>query len=135
MYLELTRAVVLEAFKQLRGQRRIQTNLAEILGATRNKMLTNGRVYPVKCPRTYCYARDTFHHKLERYSLTEHVERGPDATPFLVRMAKITLLPHRGRRISIFTEATTQLTKAGAGPLPVDKCKTKCLEQPNERGC
>ena len=103
-YSELTRAVGPEAFKQLGAQRRLQVNLAEILGATRYKILIKGLFCPATRPRTYCFARDTFDHVLECYNLADRVERGPNATPFPVQMAKVALLPPRGRRIPIMTD-------------------------------
>ena len=103
--LELTRAEVRVAFKQLGGQLHLQVNLAEILGAARYKVMVGGRVYPAKCPKTYCYTRDTFGHMLERYNLTDRLERGPNATPFLVYMARATILPPRGRRMPIFANS------------------------------
>ena len=106
-YLDLTREIIQEAFKLLRGARRAQVNLAEILGATRFKILTKGKVYHVKCPRTYCYVKDSFEHMLECHSLQEEVRTGVEAVPFLVKMAKITVIPPNTKRIPYMVEYQT----------------------------
>ena len=103
-YLDLTRELIREAFAILRGERRLQVNLARILGAARYKILTQGKVYHVKCPHTFCYERDSFFHMLECYQLVESVEVGVDAVPFLVKMARITLVPGGTMRIPYMVE-------------------------------
>ena len=89
--LRLTRELIREALAVLRGKRRQQVKLARILGAARFKVLTQGRVYHVKCPRTYCFERDSFQHMVQCYGLQEDVVSGADAVPFLVKMARVTL--------------------------------------------
>ena len=103
-FLGLTRALVREAFTVLRGERRQQVNLARILGAARYKVLVHNKVYHVKCPRRRCYAKDSFQHMLQCYDLTERVVTGPDVVPFLVQMAKATLIPEGAKLIPYMVE-------------------------------
>ena len=82
----------------------MQVRLAQILGATRFKVLTEGKVYHVKCPTTYCFERDSFSHMLQCYKLTETVTTGAEAAPFLVKMARITAIPKGTVRIPYMAE-------------------------------
>ena len=59
-YLELTRAIVAEAYKTLRDEEDVQTNLVEILSATRFKTYRGRRVYHTKCARRTCFAVASF---------------------------------------------------------------------------
>ena len=97
--LRLTRQTIAEAFVMLRGKRKQQVALAGVLSATRYKILTEGKVHHTKCPRTYCYECDSFDHMLICYKLTESVQRGGGAAPFLVKMAEVVALPHNHRTI------------------------------------
>ena len=103
-YLNLTREVVREAFTVLRGERHLQVGLAQILGATRYKVLTEGKVYHVKCPKTYCFEKDSFAHMLQCYNLAEEVETGTESVPFLVKMARRTAIPKGTMRIPYMVE-------------------------------
>ena len=103
-YLDLTREIVREAFTVLRGERHLQVGLAQILGATRYKVLTEGKVYHVKCPKTYCFERDSFSHMLQRYDLTKEVETGAESVPFLVKMARRAAIPKGAMRIPYMVE-------------------------------
>ena len=89
--LGLTRELVREAFAALRGKRKQQVSLARILGAARFRVLTQSRMYHVKCPKTYCFERDSFQHMVQFYGVQEHVGPGADVVPFLVKMARATL--------------------------------------------
>ena len=106
-YLELTRTIVAEAYSALRDEREAQTNLVEILGATRFKTYRGRRVYHTKCARPLCFAVDSFAHMLECYSLHDGVRRGPEAVPFLVRIARVTC------------------RKPGAQPIPLSEIVTE----------
>ena len=68
-------------------------NLLRILSATRFRILTKGKLYRAKCPKTYCYSRDSLRHLLECYELTRWVEYGTEGAQFLVRMARVSLAP------------------------------------------
>ena len=103
-FLGLTREIAREAFEMLKGERRLQVNLARILGASRYKVLTQNKVYHVKCPRKTCYEKDSFQHMLHCYHLTELVVTGPDVVPFLVQMAKVTLIPEGTKLIPYMVE-------------------------------
>ena len=92
-YLGVTRPTVEEALKILRGERRVQVNLLRILSATRFRVLTKGKIYHTKCPKRYCFERDSLRHLLECYELTPWVEVGVDGVQFLVRMARASLAP------------------------------------------
>ena len=87
-YLELTRAIVAEAYKTLRDEEDVQTNLVEILSATRFKTYRGRRVYHTKCARRTCFAVGSFAHMLECYSLLASVRKGAEAVPFLARLAR-----------------------------------------------
>ena len=91
VYLDLTRGVVAEAFRRLREDSYAQTNLADILGATRYRVCLGGKLHHTVCPRRYCYQRDSFLHMLDCYHLVDQVQRGPNAAPFLLRLAKNTI--------------------------------------------
>ena len=96
--LGLTRELAREVFWVLRGKRKLQVNLARILGAARFKVLTLGKVYHVKCPKTHCFERDSFQHMLQCYGIAEQMVSGADAVPFLVKMARATL-PVEGAKL------------------------------------
>ena len=115
-YLQVTRPVIKEALAQLCHERQLQTNLAGILCATRFKILVNGRVYHTKCPKTMCYSKDSFGHLLECYSLQQEVLFGPDAVPFLVKMARTTVLPRGKQRIPYFEEYHTEYPRETTPP-------------------
>ena len=89
-HLELTRSVVAEAYSALRDEREAQTNLVEILSATRFKTYRGSRVYHTKCARRLCFSMDSFAHMLECYSLLASVRKGAEAVPFLIRLARRT---------------------------------------------
>ena len=91
--LGLTRAVVAEAYNALRDSREEQHKLTDILGATRFKTQHNGKMHRVKCPKRYCFSQDSFQHLLECYNLKDDVSEGPEAVPFLVKLAKRTKRP------------------------------------------
>ena len=103
-FLELTREIVREALEILRGERRLQVNLARILGAVRFKVLTQGKVYHVKCPKKHCFEKDSFQHMLRCYHLEDVVTIGVEAVPFLVKMARVTALPEGTRLIPYMVE-------------------------------
>ena len=110
VYLNLSKGVVAEAFRRLREERAAQTNLAEILGATRYRVCLGGKLHHTVCPKRYCYQKDSFLHMLDCYHLTEQVQRGPDAVPFLLRLAKSTT-KRRGHVTIPYTEAFTAQTR------------------------
>ena len=112
-YLGLTRELVREAFVTLRGVRQLQVGLANILGATRFKVLTQGRVYHVKCPKTFCFEKDSFQHMLKCYGLTEHIAVGAEVVPFLVKMARITMIPKGTKRIPYMVEYRAERREEG----------------------
>ena len=88
--LELTRDIVEEALHELRGERRAQCNLLDILSAARYKTITNEGLMDTHCPLQACRARDSFAHMLGCYDLIPHLEKGPSSTSFLLRMARKT---------------------------------------------
>ena len=90
VYLDLTRDMVAFALKRLHEDRAAQTNLTEILGATRYRILAAGKLYRTMCPKRYCYQRDSFLHMLDCFHLTDSVKRGSEALPFLLHMARST---------------------------------------------
>ena len=94
-YLELTQAIVAEAYEALRDEQDAQRNLVEILSGTRYETYQVIRVYHTRCPRVYCYSTYSFLNMLDCYSLRDSVHWGPDSTPFPVRMARTTR-PRRG---------------------------------------
>ena len=100
-FLGLPRALAQEAFALLRGERRLQVNLSRILGAARYKVLTQNRIYHVKCPKKWC---PKFQHMLQCYRLTERVVTGSDVAPFLVKMARVTVIPDGAKRIPYTVE-------------------------------
>ena len=109
-YLDLIRELIREAFAVHRGERRVQVNLARILGAAR-----------FKCPRTYCYERDSFAHMLQCYQLVESVVVGADVAPFLVKMARVAMVSEGTKRFPYMVEyyaargGTTQGEGGGTG--------------------
>ena len=103
-YLGLTRELIREAFAVLRGQRELQVGLARILGAARYKILTGGKVYHVKCPKTYRFEKDSFQHMLHCYGLMESVTVGAEVVPFLAKMAKVAHIPKGTTRIPYMVE-------------------------------
>ena len=111
VYLELSREVVSQAFHVLRDERAAQTNLADILGATRYRVYHRKKLYHTKCPKRHCYSRDSFLHMLECYHLIDRVRRGAEAVPFLVTMARLTQR-RRGQIVFPYIEALTAVTRA-----------------------
>ena len=73
--------------------------MARILSGTRFRVLIKGETYHTKCPKTYCFERDSLRHLLGYYGLSERVEFGADAVPFLVKMARVSLAPEDKQRI------------------------------------
>ena len=112
--LGLTRAAVAEAYSALRDSREDQHNLTDILGATRFKTQHNGKMHHVKCPKRYCFSRDSFCHMLECYDLKEDFCTGPEAVPFLVKLAKRTKRPKDSRLIPYPEEVTAATRKRDA---------------------
>ena len=106
-YLQVARPVIKEAFPQLCHERQLQTNLAGVLCATRFKILVNGRVYHAKCPKTLRYSEDSFGRLLECHSLQQEVFFGSEAAPFLVKMARTTVLQKKRPRIPYMAEYHT----------------------------
>ena len=93
MDLGLTREIIAEAFVCLRGERARQVTLARILSATRCKVLTAGKICHANCPKDYCYRRGSFARMLTCYNLHQLVQKGPMATQFLVKIARLTHIP------------------------------------------
>ena len=108
--LQLTRSIVKEAMKVLSDSREDQQNLMDILGAARYKVLHLGKLYYTVCPRPRCYNRDTFLHMLKCYDLQGEVQKGPEAVPFLVDMARKTHRPKR-KKVIPYPEIITKETK------------------------
>ena len=98
-YLGLTRDVIQEALNTLREDRKVQSNLMEILSATRYKTLTPEGLRDTKCPLQRCHEKDTFCHMLQCYDLEQRVEPGSASAHFLVYMARKTQIldPHTPR--------------------------------------
>ena len=121
-YLDLTRDLIKEAFEVLRGKRRPQVGLARILGAARYKVLTRGKVYHVKCPKKQCFERDSFWHMIKCYGLEESVATGVDSVSFLVKMARVTLIPEGTTLIPYLVEYNPPMQEAegGSGEMEVE---------------
>ena len=94
-----TREVVREAMRELRDERKAQVHLAGMLTASRFKTHVQQGVVPIECPTKTRFARDSFWHMLECYHLESQVRRGVAAAPFLVSMARTTLLEGRANLI------------------------------------
>ena len=94
VFLELTRTIVQEAYQELRDTPEMQQNLTEILSATRYKLYSKGKMHHIKCPKKTCYKKDSFSHMLDCYNLRKDLKKGPEATQFLVKMARET---YRGK--------------------------------------
>ena len=108
VFLELTRTVVNEAYQMLRDQPEVQQNLTEILSATRYKTYSQGHMHHIKCPRKTCFKQDSFRHMIECYNLTNDIKKGPEATPFLVKMARETYRGKKGKYIPLPARVTTE---------------------------
>ena len=93
-----------------------QTNLADILGATRYRALRKGTLHHIKCPQKYCYHTDTFLHMLMCYYLGVSVLKGAQAASFLVKMAQRTLIPAGTRRAPYEEELSEQTRRRDAVP-------------------
>ena len=106
--LQLTREALREAMHLLSDNRAAQVNLAEIISAVRFKVLTGRGVFRTKCPHQLCFHRDSFQHMVECYGLTPWVAQGARVVPFLVRMAKTTLLARGHKTIPYPEEATAE---------------------------
>ena len=115
-YLKLTRELVAEALSCLEDDRAAQTNLADILGATRYRFYTGGRLVHVKCPQKYCYRTDTFLHMIMCYKLGTAVCKGAQVVPFLVQMARVTKIPLSTRRVPYMEELTDETRRRDAVP-------------------
>ena len=50
----------------------------------------HGKLYHTKCPKEYCYNRDSFLQTINCYHLAESVKRGAEALPFLLQIARST---------------------------------------------
>ena len=111
--LRLTREALKEAMYLLSDDRAAQVNLSEIVSATRFKVLTGRGVYRTKCPKKLCFEKDSFPHMIRCYELTPWLAQGASVVPFLVRMAKVTLLEGRHRVIPYPEEATTESWSRG----------------------
>ena len=90
VYLDLTSEIVALAVERLREDRAAQTTLTEILSATRYRTYCAGKLYRTKCPKRYCYSRDSFLYMIDCYHLAKCVKRGAEALPFLFHMARAT---------------------------------------------
>ena len=88
--LQLTREVVVEAVQALRDERRAQSNLLDILSASRYKTLAKQGLMDTHCPLQACQQRDSFEHMIQRYDLESERKQGTEAAGFLVRMARKT---------------------------------------------
>ena len=103
-FLELTGELIREAFRVLRGNSRVQVSLARILGAARFKVLTQNKVFHVKCPKTYCFEKDSVQNMIQCYGLQEFVATGAEAVPFLVKMARVAMVPEGTKLIPYMVE-------------------------------
>ena len=90
VYLDLTREIVALALKRLREDRAAQTTLTEILSALRDRAYCAGKLYHTRCPKRYCYSRDSILHMIDCCHLAKSVKRGAEALPFLLHMARAT---------------------------------------------
>ena len=127
-YLKLTREIVVEALASLEDDRAAQTNLTDILGATRYRFYTGGRLVHVKCPQKYCYRTDTFLHMIMCYGLGAAVCKGAQAVPFLVRMARDTKIPIGTRRVPFSEELTDETRRRDAVPQEMVESKAQSEE-------
>ena len=87
--LGLTRSILVEALQTLRDERRAQSNLLAVIGATRYKTVTKTGLADTRCPLRHC-ERDSFDHMLRCYDLAASEEHGVGAVPFLVKLARKT---------------------------------------------
>ena len=98
--MQLTRAIVAEAIHNLRDERRVQSNLLEILSAGRFKVPTKQGLMSTHCPLKACRQQDSFDHMLKCYDLEDGLRSGPAATDFLVKMARKTqILDKTSKRV------------------------------------
>ena len=88
--LQLTRAVVVEAIQTLCNERKAQSNLLDILSASRYKTLTKQGLMDTHCPLQACKQKDSFEHMIQCYDLVQDQKRGAEAAGFLVKMARKT---------------------------------------------
>ena len=112
--LELTREVVKEVYNALRDDREDQQNLTEILSATRFKMHYAGKMCHVKCPKRYCFSRDSFQHMLECYGFLDRLCTGPEAVSFLAELAEKTRRPKGSKPIPLPEEVTDETRRRDA---------------------
>ena len=82
--------------------------MAQILGATRFKVLTGNGAYRTKCPKQTCFEKDSFQHMLRCYEPRESLSVGAQVAPFLVRMAGKALLEGHHRILPYPEEATAE---------------------------
>ena len=115
-HLKVTRAIVLGAPAQLEGARAAQTNLADILGATRYRFYSGGRLAHVKSPQNYRYRTGAFLHMLVRDQVGDQVRQGTQAVPLLVRMARDAKLPSGNRRTAYQRQLTSETRERDAIP-------------------
>ena len=83
----------------MRGARRLEVHLAGISIATRHEILAEGWVFQVKCPRTFCFSKDSFPHMLEHCGLRDDVLIGAEVVPFPLRLARVAVISRRVARI------------------------------------
>ena len=112
--LQLTRKVLVEATQILRGERRAQSNLLAVIGATRYKMVTKHGLVDTCCPLRHCRQKNSFEHMPKCYDLESSVEHGAMAVQFLVKMARKTQIvdEHAPR---IFKAQQTEAQRANKG--------------------
>ena len=118
LFLGLTREIVALAIQRLHADRAAQTTLTEILSATRYRVYHTGKLYHTKCPKRYCYQRDTFLHMLDCYHLTDRVKRGPEALPFLLHMAHAAKRQPGQIPFPYLAPLSTQTRLQDSAPLP-----------------
>ena len=88
--LGLTRPILVEALQTLRDERRAQSNLLAVIGATRYKTITKTGLADTRCPLSRCRKKDSFDHMIQCYDLGPIEEHGTNAVQFLVKMARKT---------------------------------------------
>ena len=88
--LGLTRPILVEALQTLRDERRAQSNLLAVIGATRYKTITKTGLADTQCPLLHCRKKDSFDHMIQCYDLEPVEEHGNNAVQFLVKMARKT---------------------------------------------
>ena len=90
----------------------MKVNLLRILSAARFRVLTKGRIYHARCPKTICWSRGSLRHLPERYERTPRAEFAVEGVQFLVHMARTSLAPEDRQMIPYLLEFEPDLSPA-----------------------